>query len=186
MVPTKSNMKKMQKLFLIIILNLCSIPAFSQQPILFLKNNKCDTTIKFIDSIKVEIGIITCIDLVPNNVLYFTKKEEFHEFALKNKITRGTYCLDKQEMTFDFDKYDVVLFMVGFGCQSISFKTIEKNDCYVINLNFFHKEKYEPEDEGKEFQCNAVYNIYSRYVLLPKGKRKVPEFNYYITFYKCF
>ena len=181
-------MRRKTKIYFIGIFSLLSTNIFSQQAISFTESKKCDTTIQFIDSVRIERGKLRCIeDPGKQQVIYFIKKEEFQEYIHKHKISRSR-CSDEPEMTFDFDKYDVVLIRINYSCfRNISFKTFEKKDCYLMNLNFFYKEYHVGDnDEGKVIECPAILNIYSRYFLLPKGKTKAPEFHVYETFYKCF
>jgi len=138
---------------------------------------KCDT-LNNCKVIKVKDGDLRCIGGPKvGQVIYFTKKEEFQSYMQKNKVSRGD-CSDKPEEMFNFNKYDVIIVSIGIGGCGLpenSFRVYEKNNLYVINLNFIVKE-----------QICAMLNIFSRYFLLPKGKTAIPEFHIYETFNKCY
>ncbi|MCW3103031.1 MAG: hypothetical protein JWO09_1471 [Bacteroidetes bacterium] len=140
---------------------------FSQEIIPLTISSKCDTIIKHKKRVKTQIGNLRCIqDPGADQMVYFTKKEEFENYTREEKSTKGK-CGDTSEMTFDFNKYDVALIRIsiaGCGLPKYSCEVVETKTSYQIYLNFY----------SQEIVC-AEKNIFFRYLLLPKKKSKVPE-----------
>ncbi len=184
-------MTRIKKRYFINIICLLSANSFAQQTIQFTRSYQCDTTIKSNENIKIEIGNLQCIeDPGKDQLIYFTKKEEFQAYALKNKISRD-HCKDKVDMIFDFSKNDVVFIRTEIknGSSHDTIEVFEKNDYYSIKLNFFIKNQEmlpKSEDIKKEYQVFPEFHFYTRFYLLPKGKVNKPEFHIYETLYNCF
>jgi hypothetical protein len=157
------------RIVLIIYIVLTATDFFGQQVITVVAGTKCDSLIKYKKSVKIGFGDIQCInDPGKDQIIYFTKKEEFKNYMHKNKNSKGL-CLDKQEMTFDFDKFNVILIRVsiaGCGLPKYDLKVLDSKNNHKIYLTFYQQ----------KIIC-AEKNILSRYILLPKGKLENPEFN---------
>lgn len=156
------------------------IPFYScgQENIFFTKTRICDTTIKYDNSIKVELNNLQGKDHIEDQVIYFTNVETFREYLKKNKIVN---VLDSKSFIkkINSNKYNVVFIKIGTSCgtglSQKNFKISNEQDKYIIYLNFILKR-----------QENSILYTYYRSLLLPKGKKNIPELQILETLEKCY
>lgn len=174
---------------LIIFICLFVIRSYSQIEIRYERSNQCDTALNFKDKINIENGNLQCIkDPGKDQILYFTKEKDFECYKSKNNISEND-CIDNSKMKLNFVKYDVVLIRIGGQFSNTSINSIEKDNHFTLYLNLFteyEKELNIKKDSLIEHQIFPVRHIYSHYILLPKGKKGLPQIHIFDSFYNCF